>query len=88
MRKLANLDSVNVGYYDFGKLEKAKYTLVIDRMTTYFFVTTIRPEDYCVEVLKNMALNGSKKKTRNYIIKKTVNGVTTVLYKGTVKEQI
>ena len=71
--------------YNFGKYQKAKYRLYVNNEIAYSFVTTIRSEEECVDLLKKMATNTVSRYTKSFSIKKTVDGNTITLFIGSVK---
>jgi len=71
--------------YSFGKYKKAKYKLYVNNQVAYSFVTTLRSEEECVDLLKKMAINAVSKYTKSFSITKTIEGDTTTLYIGSVK---
>jgi transcription initiation factor TFIIIB Brf1 subunit/transcription initiation factor TFIIB len=71
--------------YPFGRYKKAKYKLYINKEVQYSFVTTIRSEEDCVEVLKEMAQRSISRSTKSFSITKTVDENTITLFRGLVK---
>lgn len=56
----------------FGKYTKAKYELIHGGLLSYFFVTTCRPHDECLDILIAMAkLRNQMGERRSYRIFKT-----------------
>lgn len=72
-------------YHDFGKLKKTKYKLIIGGEVLYSFVTTIRDEKSCVELMKERAGMMAVKHTRAFSITKTIDNNTEMLFRGSVK---
>lgn len=69
----------------FGSYKKAKYRLIVNSNLAYYFVTTSRSEDECIEILKEMVNSTQSVNSRCYSITKTINGETTTIYKGSIK---
>jgi hypothetical protein len=62
------LDPLKIDSYRFGRFKKCKYSLLINNDIVYSFVTTIRDERDCVDVLLNKAKNYKGFNYRNYKI--------------------
>jgi hypothetical protein len=71
--------------YPFGKYKKAKYKLYVNGEVQYCFVTTIRAEEDCVDILKEMVSGSVRKYTKSFSITKTVDGNATTLFIGSIK---
>lgn len=69
----------------FDTYKKAKYRLIVNSCLVYFFVTTSRSENECIEILKEIVNATPIVSTKSYSITKTVDGVTTTIYKGSVR---
>lgn len=73
-------DVINIG--GFGKYPKTRYTLFINKKSAYSFVTTIHPEEECIERLKEIAQTKYSLDKMYFHIEKHQNGVSTMIYKG------
>ena len=71
--------------YPFGKYKKAKYKLYVNGEVQYCFVTTIRTEEDCVDILKEMVSGSMSKHSKSFSITKTVDGSSTTLLIGSIK---
>jgi competence transcription factor ComK len=69
----------------FDTYKKAKYRLIVNSYSVYFFVTTSRSENECIEILKEIVTSTQTLNSRSYTITKTTNGETTTIYKGSIK---
>jgi len=69
----------------FDTYKKAKYRLIVNSNLAYYFVTTSRSEDECIQILKEMVTSTQTVNSRSYTITKTTNGETTTIYKGSIK---
>jgi hypothetical protein len=58
--------------YNFGKYPKAKYTLFLNNKPYYYFTTTIRDEEYCMDVMDKLISGMSFNDKKYYrVVKKT-----------------
>lgn len=65
---------------NFGTFPKAKYNLYINRKLIYFFVTTTKPEEDCIPILRKMAKEHMSK--LKYVkITKIIDGKETIIFK-------
>lgn len=71
--------------YPFGKYKKAKYKLYINNEVAYSFVTTIRDEENCINVLREMAENYISKYTKKFSITKTTDEGSKTIFTGSIK---
>jgi hypothetical protein len=63
--------------YEFGKYPKTKYECYNGEALIYSFVTTIHPEEYCIDVLLDrLLLSSHDGKMRMF---KTVNGIKNLI---------
>lgn len=68
-----------------NKYPKSKYELIIGGKVMYSFVTTSRPPDECIELLKlKLDMYTSVNRRCYYIIRKA-NGVKCTIYKGSIE---
>lgn len=68
-----------------GQYPKAKYVLEILNSNYYFFVTTSRSQEECIELMKEKSKNYRTKTTRSYKIYKIVDKKKEVIFKGSIK---
>jgi len=65
---------------NFGTFPKVKYNLYINRSLTYFFVTTTKPEEDCIAILRKKAKEHMCK--MKYVkISKQIDGKETFIFK-------
>ena len=75
------LDPIKTDNYKFGRFKKCKYRLYINGNLSYTFVTTIRDEKNCIEILLSKAKN-SGSNYRDYKIVKINDEGEFTLSKG------
>jgi hypothetical protein len=68
---------------NFGKYPKAKYEMYINHDLCYFFTTTIRSEENCLEELHKILTLHRHYDCKYYRIFKTVAGNRELLIQGT-----
>ena len=66
-------------------IKKAKYELIINRSTSYSFVTISKDDEECIKLLKTRAEEKVYKNNVTYKIMKIQNGINQLLYKGRIK---
>jgi len=76
------LDSLKTDDYRFGRFKKCKYSLLINNDTVYSFVTTIRDEKDCIDILLDKAKNYKGFNYRHYKIMKINEEGKFLLSKG------
>lgn len=76
------LEPLNTDKYRFGRFEKCKYKLLINNEPVYSFVTTIRDEQNCIELMLDKAKNYNSLNYRSYKIIKINNEGERILGKG------
>mgnify|MGYP003658467649 CR=1 FL=1 len=69
----------------FDTYKKAKYRLIINGNLSYFFVTTSRNENECIDILIEIVKSKQNFAWKGYLITKTTDEGTTTIYKGSVK---
>ena len=68
----------------FGTKPKARYSLYINNEERYFFVTTWRQEQECVEIMLEKMKTKTIAVRQPFYISKKENGEKIVLYKGSL----
>lgn len=66
------------------KYPKSKYELFIGGKVMYSFVTTSRPPDECIKIIKSKLDMYSSKIRRAYKIIRKTDGVSCVIYRGSI----
>ena len=69
----------------FNKYPKTKYTVFVNNGVHYEFVTTSKPEDECINILKEITDSLMYTNKVNYIVYAKTNGEKRILYKGRTK---
>lgn len=65
---------------EFGKYPKAKYELWMDCYIHYFFVTTCRSPEQCLEILIDKGRNSGSQGSTRFKIYQTINKERKLIY--------
>lgn len=74
-------------FIKFDKYKKAKYSLYINSYVSYFFVTTIHPEEKCLSFMMDRIDNFHLIGGFSYKVIKEVNGDKKIIAQGRKRDK-